>query len=317
MSKQRDKKFLVTGAAGFIGSWISRRLIEGGARVWTIDNLSTGFVENLHPEIKFIRGGCEEEKSIAQLKGQQFDAIFHIAGQSSGEISFDNPVYDLRANTESTLRLIDYGLKTGSTRFIYASTMSVYGAVPEEAISEEYTLRPVSFYGVGKIASENYMRLYEPKGLKPTALRFFTVYGPNQNLENLRQGMVSIFLAQLLFADKIVVKGPADRYRDFIYIDDIVNACIGAMENDQAIGKVYNVGTGTRTTVGELIDKLVQISGVRKDIVFQGRTEGDIKGIYADISLITKDLGYKPRTSLEVGLRKIIDWAKTQSVTIR
>ena len=185
-------KYLVTGAAGFIGSWIAKRLIKRGAEIWTIDNLTTGFMENLDPAVKFIKGGCEDPRAIAELEDQRFDAIFHIAGQSSGEISFDDPYYDLAANTESTLRLIEYGLRTGSNRFIYASTMSVYGATPERPIGEDYTPCPVSFYGVGKLASEHYLRIFEPKGLQPTSLRLFTVYGPNQNLANLRQGMVKI-----------------------------------------------------------------------------------------------------------------------------
>lgn len=155
------KKYLVTGATGFIGSAIAQKLVEEGNEVWTIDNLSTGFKENIPKGVAFIEGSCQDTSSIKQLNGIRFNAILHFAGQSSGEISFDDPVYDLRTNTEATLRLIKYGLENGCKRFIYASSMSVYGEVKDKAIPENHVTKPLSFYGVGKLASENYMRIYE------------------------------------------------------------------------------------------------------------------------------------------------------------
>ncbi len=190
-----SKKYLVTGAAGFIGSFVAQHLKEQGHEVWTIENLSTGYRENIPQGIIFIEGGCQDQSSIDRLNSTRFDAILHIAGQSSGEISFSDPVYDLRSNTESTLRLMEYGLKHGCRRFIYASSMSVYGQTSQERVSEQLEPRPLSFYGVGKLASEHYLRIYEGRGLKPTALRLFNVYGPGQNMANLKQGMVSIYLA--------------------------------------------------------------------------------------------------------------------------
>lgn len=147
-------KYLITGAAGFIGSAIAKRLIQNGHQVWTIDNLSTGRKDNIPDGVIFIEGNCQDTHIIEQLKGISFDAILHIAGQSSGEISFDDPVYDLRTNTESTLRLIKFGLENGCSRFIYASSMSVYGSVADEPIAESHPTCPLSFYGVGKLASE-------------------------------------------------------------------------------------------------------------------------------------------------------------------
>src|SRR3989338_3032298 len=130
--------YLVTGAAGFIGAAVARRLLKEKHEVWTMDNLSTGFKSNLPEGIRFIQGNCQDEVSIHKLKKTCFDAILHFAGQSSGEVSFDDPVYDLRTNTEATLRLITYGLEHGCSRFIYASSMSVYGDVPDEPIAEDY-----------------------------------------------------------------------------------------------------------------------------------------------------------------------------------
>ncbi len=300
----------MTGAAGFIGSAIAQSLVNEGNEVWTIDNLSTGFKGTIPKGVVFIEGGCQEKDTIKKLNGIKFNAILHFAGQSSGEISFDNPVYDLRTNTESTLRLISYGLENGCDRFIYASSMSVYGEVEDKAISEDHATKTLSFYGVGKLASENYLRIYESKGLKPTSLRFFNVFGPGQNLSNLRQGMVSIFLAQLLKNNKVIVKGSLDRFRDFIFIDDCVNFVVGIMEDKRSYGGIYNIGTGVRTTVTELLNKMMEINGVHKDIVIEKGTPGDQKGIYADISLAKSKLGFKYENSLEEGLAKMIRWAK-------
>lgn len=304
------KKYLVTGAAGFIGSAIAAALLKDGHEVWTIDNLSTGKSENLPTGVHFVPGDCQDPEVIKQLESKKFDAILHFAGQSSGEISFEDPVYDLRTNTEATLRLIQYGLKYGCRRFIYASSMSVYGDVADKPIDEDYPPKPLSFYGVGKLASEHYMRIYQDKGLQPTALRLFNVYGPGQNMANLKQGMVSIYLAQLFKNDKVVVKGAEDRFRDFVFIDDVVDFALKIINDEKSFGKVINVATGVRTTVKELLDKLVKISEVKKEIVFAGGTPGDQKGIYADATLMKTKFGYQCRHSLDAGLKKMITWAK-------
>ena len=304
------KRYLVTGAAGFIGSAIAQKLADAGNEVWTIDNLSTGFKENIPRGVNFIEGDCQDPKSIQQLDKTKFDAVIHFAGQSSGEISFDDPVYDLRTNTESTLMLIKYSLENACEHFIYASSMSVYGEVADEPISESHAAMPLSFYGVGKLASENYMRIYAAKGLKATSLRLFNVYGPGQNMKNLRQGMVSIFLTQLLKQDKVIVKGPLDRFRDFIYVDDSVDFVVNILGDERSFGGIYNVGTGVKTTVKELIDKMMVISGMKKEIAIEAGTPGDQKGIYADISLAESDLGFRCNYGLEEGLAEMIHWAK-------
>ena len=303
--------FLVTGGAGFIGSCIARRLINENNNVWVIDNLSTGFKENVPPEATFIYGNCQDPTILADLEKIKFDAIIHMAAQSSGEISFEDPVYDLQANVESTLRLCDFALNNRCRRFIYASSMSIYGTVTELPVKEDSRCEPLSFYGVGKLASERYLKIYETKGLEPVILRFFNVYGPGQNMSNLKQGMVSIYLAQLLDSDKIVVKGSLDRFRDLIYVEDVVDAVMLSLKSAKAAGKIFNVGTGKRTTVKELLKKLMDLSGIHKPIVEAGPTPGDQFGIYADVSRIRNELGFSPKYTLDEGLKLMIDWAKT------
>ena len=305
------KKYLVTGAAGFIGAAIAKKLIEENNDVWTIDNLTTGHINNLPDGIKFIEGNCQDDKSIDQLINTKFNAIIHFAGQSSGEISFDDPVYDLRTNCESTLKLIQFGLSNGCKRFVYASSMSVYGDVPDKPIPETNSCTPLSFYGVGKLASEHYLRIYQSKGLQPTSLRIFNVYGPGQNLSNLRQGMVSIFLAQMLDNHQIIVKGSPDRFRDFIYIDDVVQSTMMILNNNISIGKIYNIGTGVKTTVKQVLDKLINTYDEEVKVKYSDPTPGDQLGITADVGMASNDLGFHELISFNEGLIQMLNWAKS------
>ena len=305
-----DKSYLVTGAAGFIGSTLAGKLVDAGHSVATIDNLSTGFRENIPEQTYFIEGDCSDKDTIDKLDEFQFDTIFHIAGQSSGEISFEDPENDLRTNALSTLLLLKYAVENRCKKFIYASTMSVYGNQPDVPVKESAQTNPLSFYAVGKIASEHYMQLFTNFGITNTTLRLFNVYGPGQNMKNLKQGMVSIFLAQALDNNKIVVKGNPDRYRDFVFIDDIVQAFIKAEMFDDSKYRILNIGTGIRTTVSELLEKIVSNLENEVEVEYADSTPGDQFGIYADVSLAGKNLGWKHAYSLDKGLKSMVNWSK-------
>lgn len=306
-------RYLVTGVAGFIGAAVAKALLEAGHEVVGLDNLTTGFQENVPAGVQFHEGHCHDPAVYGSLiPAVHYDAIFHIAGQSSGEISFDDPAYDLRTNAESTLHLLQFALKTGCKRFVYASTMSVYGVQPNEAITEEASTFPMSFYGVGKLASEHYLRLYEQYGISSTALRLFNVYGPGQNMTNLRQGMVSIFMAMMHNDGHIHVKGNPNRYRDFVYIDDVVTAFLACLSRPQSGGKVINVGGSGRVCVGDLVDALCALSPKPVTVEYSGCTAGDIHGIFADISAAAKYLAYEPSVTLREGLQRMYQWYCTQ-----
>lgn len=301
--------YLVTGIAGFIGSAVAAALIKAGHGVVGIDNLSTGFRENVPEGTEFIEANCQDgELYEKKLTGRKFDAIFHIAGQSSGEISFDDPVYDLRTNTESTLRLLRFAVASGIKRVIYASSMSVYGIRPDEPVTEDAPAMPESFYGVGKLASEHYLRLYEQFGIRSTALRLFNVYGPGQNLNNLRQGMVSIFM-YMMFRDRhIHVKGSPNRYRDFIYIDDVVRAFLACLNSPASEGHAINIGGTGKVLVGDLVEKIVALPFNPPTVEYSGSTAGDVHGIHADITRAVRLLGYEPEVYLEEGLDRMYAW---------
>ena len=299
------KKYLITGVAGFIGSALARYLLTSGYEVVGVDDLSTGFVSNVPDGCEFIRGDCADDTIISNINASNIEAIFHLAGQSSGEISFSDPVKDIRANTVSTLLLLQFAEKNKIDKFIYASTMSVYGE-PEEpnlAVRECDSVRPKSFYGVGKLASEHYLKIYKDRGMQTFALRFFNVYGPGQNMENTRQGMVSIYLAHILSFSKVEVKGSKTRYRDFIYIDDVVEALIRCLTINTDFNGVINIGTGIATTVEELLDHIQSLYGKPIKLVFGQGTPGDIHGIHADTTVMDEILGSWRKVELKSGLR--------------
>ncbi|MCZ6820659.1 MAG: NAD-dependent epimerase/dehydratase family protein [Calditrichaeota bacterium] len=303
------KTFLVTGAAGFIGAAVAQKLAGAENKVVTIDNLRTGFRAAVPTGVEFIEGDCQDQQVFDSLSDRKFDCIFHIAGQSSGEISFSDPVYDLQTNAQSTLLLLKLAAKTGCRKFVYASSMSVYGDQPDMPINESARTRPKSFYGVGKIASEHYMRIYHEYGITSTALRLFNVYGPGQNMENMRQGMVSIFLSQAIKDRHIHVKGRADRFRDFVFIDNVADAFLKAAENFTDNFSVYNVASGVKTMVGDLVAAIQDSLPFDTTVEYAGSTPGDQCGIVGDASAIHTGLGWHAEMKLEEGISKMTKWA--------
>lgn len=311
-------KYLVTGGAGFIGASIANRLIEEKHEVWIIDNLKTGYKENIPNGSKFIEGDFSCDETLLKLNNQKFDGIFHIGGQSSGEISFEDPQYDLNTNTLSTIKLLKYALQNDCRKMVYASTMSVYGEHEgKEQFSEGDEPKPKSFYAVGKLASEKYLDIYSKLfGINYVALRYFNVYGPGQNLENLKQGMVSIYLKQFIDSgfDRVVVKGSLDRFRDLIYIDDVRDVTIEAMLNQKFNNQVLNVGTGKKTKVREIISLLNDYIDNSKPIEVVAGTTGDQFGVYANNEKL-KALYCKPFVEFQGengGLLKMVKWAKDE-----
>ncbi len=189
--------------------------------------------------------------------------------------------------------------------------MSVYGEDgKKEQFSEEDRTEPKSFYAVGKLASENYLKIFQREfGIEYTALRYFNVYGDGQNLENLKQGMVSIYLKQF-FDDnfkEVEVKGSLDRFRDLIYIDDVVDITVETLNNPKFKNQIVNVGTGKKTTVREILELIQKFSGIDKKIVVTGGTKGDQFGIYADISKLNS-IYQKDLTDFRVGLSRVVEW---------
>lgn len=306
------KHYLVTGGAGFIGAAIARALIARGNRVTALDDLSTGSRANVPPGADFVRADIRSDAAVAALDGRGIDAVLHLGAQSSGEISHDDPIADFDINARGTFLLLRWAERCGIKRFLFASSMAVYGSV-DGPVSEDGPLAPASFYGASKVAAEAVVSMFGRQGGAPTILRMFNVYGQGQNLANLRQGMASIYLAYVLRGEPIVVKGSLDRFRDLVFIDDVVAAWLRALDNDASVGATYNVGSGRKTSVRELVDGIVRESGYAPGgytVTVTSGTPGDLHGSVADISRIGRDLGWTPDVALDEGLRRMVTWAR-------
>lgn len=304
-------RYLVTGGAGFIGSRIARSLVERGDEVSVLDDLSTGFAPNVPGRADLIEADIADPQTYARLRPEGIEAVLHLGGQSSGEISHLDPLHDFDVNARGTFLLLRWCERHGIRRILFASSMAVYGP-SEKGLRESEPARPQSFYGASKLAAEGSLGLFGRHGGQPTIFRLFNVYGPGQNLENLRQGMASIYLAYLLRGDPVLVKGSFERYRDFVYVDDVADAWIRALQEPASVGMTLNLGSGNKTTVRELIDGLIAAFGYRprEYPVIQGeQTMGDVLGSFADASLARQVLSWSPKVSLGEGLAEMVKWA--------
>lgn len=309
----KKKEVIITGGAGFIGSRIAKRMVEEGYRVWVIDNLSTGSEASIPAGAEFIKVDISDARSYGKMPREKVDAVLHLAAQSSGEVSDEKPVLDLMSNSLGTLLILSWCIENNVSRFLHASSMGVYGEPKVLPVSEEHICQPISCYGVSKLTAENYIRIFARKGMKFTIFRIFSTYGVGQDFCNLRQGMVSIYMYFLLRNEPIIVKGSLERFRDFIYIDDMVETWVKAINEEKTFGKTYNLGSGRKTTVLELNDEEIRAFGYDPDTYPINCTEptpNDQFGLFADITRIKTDLNWVPKVSLKEGLLKMVKWAK-------
>ena len=308
-------RILVTGGAGFIGSALARRLLAEGHDVMIIDNLSTGKRSNVPNRATFIEADLSDPRSLKLIPAGRFDGVVHLAAQSSGAIGQANPYADMQANVGSTMLLSRWCLQKQVARFLYASSMTVYGRGNREPVDESVPCLPISYYGVSKLTAENYLRLACDEGLSVTTFRFYNVYGRGQNLSNRYQGMLSIYLAYLLDTVPVPVTGSLDRYRDFVHVDDVVEAIMLALTQPNTASLVYNIGTGQRTLVRDLLARLVGAVGLPAShpIEEQAGSASDIFGSIANAQLAKRELGWQPRVSLDKGIADMVAWAKSEA----
>ena len=309
------KTYIVTGGAGFIGSRLAERLVEGGHSVYILDDLSTGFERNIPAGATFCKVDVSDVEQLRDLGlPEKVDALFHIAGQSSGEASFDNPLRDIDVNYKATYNMLELAAKMEVSRFIYASSMSIYGEIDqsERGVSEDHPARPISYYGCNKLASEKLIRVFAHQvDITPTVLRFFSIYGPGQNMRNLKQGIVSIYISYLMKNKPIIVKGALSRFRDLTYIDDLTDVLIKCEDCKNTFDQVLNVGSGIKTTVEDLLGAVLKAFDKKdfdKWVKVEGKTPGDIIGCTADVTKLTWALNWKPQYRIEEGLTKMKLW---------
>lgn len=309
------KTYIITGGAGFIGSALAKRLVKDKNKVYILDDLSTGFEENIPSGIRFYKVDISDMRQLKKIKlPATIDVIYHIAAQPSAEASFDDPCRDIEVNYKAAYNMLLLCQRLQCKRFLYSSSMGVYGDISntQDGISETYFCDPMSYYGIHKLASEKIIRIFsKTNNIDYTIFRLFNVFGPGQNMSNMKQGMVSIYFSYIMKDIPIHVKGSLDRFRDFIYIDDVIDAFIAAENSVSANGEIFNVGRGVKTTVRELLENITLLYGKNdftKWVKILGSTAGDVKGFVADISKIKERLGWKPKYALPEGLIAMKQW---------
>jgi UDP-glucose 4-epimerase len=318
-------RILVTGGAGFIGSHLVDGLLAAGHRVSVLDNESTGDRSNVNAAADFVRGDVRSDEDLGKAFDPVPDAVFHVAGQASIRLAYANPGEDLGVNVGGTIKVLERCLELGVPRLVFAGSMTIYGNPARVPTREDACPAPVSFYGTTKYAAECYVNLTGARtdldpGLAVTCLRMFNVYGPRQSLSNPYQGVLAIFLGNLLRGEPIRIDGDGEQSRDFVFIDDVVRAWMACLDDPRSMNRVFNLGSGMPTTVNALCDAVLDQFGHDRStyaITSAEQQQGDVRSSAADITAIRETLGWAPRVNLGEGLRQTVAWAKKSAAPAR
>lgn len=299
---------MVTGGAGFIGSHLARKLLETGHSVRVLDNLSTGRMKNiegLKGRVETLRGDIRDLETVKKAV-EGADYVFHQAAMVSVPRSIKSPVETADVNIGGTLNILSCSRDSDVKRVIFASSSSVYGDSPALPKREDMELNPISPYALSKLAGEEWCGLFgRVYGLETVCLRYFNVYGPNQDLESEYAAVIPRFINSTLNNKPPVIYGDGNQTRDFTYVKDVVEANILAMKGRPGI---YNIGSGERVSINTLLKTISRIAGRSVKPRHEKPRPGDIEHSLADISLAGKGLGYRPKFGLEQGLGETIGW---------
>ncbi len=295
---------IVTGGFGFIGSNICRALRDRNIKVTIIENWGTS-VPSWSESFDVRFADITNIEDIMSIKVLEVDALLHLAGQSSGPRSFIEPELDIKLNVIGTLNAIELCKQNKIPEILFASSFVVYGDVDQKSsVTEDTVATPKSVYATSKYACELLLKNYaEPHGIIWKSLRMFNVYGPGQNIERTDQGIVGIFMKMVRDQDTIEVKGSLERYRDLVYIDDVVEAWIAALSYKGG-NIALNVCSGHKTTIRDLINRLIKISERKSEpkVIEIDATPGDILGCFGSLAKSASTTGYSPKTQLTDGL---------------
>lgn len=305
-------KVLVTGGAGFIGSNLAEELVRQGARVTIIDDLTTGFRENVDEikgDVEFVEGDINDNDALSRaIEGAE--VVFHQAALPSVPRSVDDPAETHRACLDGTFNLLVKSRHAGVRRFVYAASSSAYGDQPVLPKVETMRPDPLSPYAVAKLAGEYYCRAFNNVyGIETISLRYFNVFGPRQNPSSMYSGVISRFIDSLMTGRPATVFGDGEQSRDFTYIDNVVRANIAAAQTSKGLGETMNVANGERTTLNDLFELLKKIAdkpGAK--VEYLAPRPGDVRHSQANNARAVECLGYEQIVGLEEGLRRTIDW---------
>lgn len=302
-------RITVTGGAGFIGSHLVDRLIEDGHTVQVIDNLYTGNKEFVHSKAQFVELDIRDPKLYSVLEEFRPDYIFHEAAQTEVSTSMSDPMLDCDINLMGLINLLNAAVKLDVKKFLMPSSAAVYGNLDTLPLNEEMIGNPSSFYGLTKLTTEHYLRIYhEAFGLPYICYRYSNVFGPRQGNGG-EGGVISIFAKAIVQGSPIIIYGDGKQTRDFIYVDDVVEANILGMQH-QVTG-IYNVSTGISSSVNLLVDGFRNISGKDIEVVYDKPRLGDIRDSVLATDKSEKELLFTAKYNLHDGLIKTYEYFKT------
>ncbi|MGA9059305.1 MAG: SDR family oxidoreductase [Terriglobia bacterium] len=309
--------FLVTGGAGFIGSSLVRRLLGVGHSVRVLDNLSTGFKSNLEECLNRIElmEGDVSEFTVCKSAVAGVDYILHEAAIPSVQRSVDDPIRSNNANVTGTLNMLVAARDAKVKRFVFASSSSVYGDTETLPKVETMPENPLSPYALTKHAGEEYCVLfYRTYGLPTVALRYFNVFGPRQDPHSPYSAVISRFVEAALTGRRPVVNGDGEQSRDFTYVENVVDANLLACEANGVEGMVFNIGTGERRSLNDLLRSLSSLVGRNLEPEYANARLGDVRHSQADIGRARRYLRFEPKVSFLAGLERTLNWNSNKSV---
>ena len=316
---------LVTGGAGFIGSNIVEALLARGYRVVVLDDLSTGKMENIldlsrYDNLKFIKGSILESGLLRSIiKSEHIQLISHQAAISSVSKSIADPVKTMETNVAGTTNLFHIAAEYGCKRIVFASSSSIYGDAPELPKRETMMPSPKSPYAMSKAAKEMLSSIFSGLyGIEIIGLRYFNVYGRRQDPASDYAAVIPKFISKALGNEPIPIEGDGGQTRDFVYIDDVVNANLKALTGTNISGTVFNIACGEQTSILDLATTILEITGSTSEIIFKPPRIGDVRDSVGDIGHAQKHLGYSRKFDIKKGLTETVTWycehAKKQCV---
>jgi nucleoside-diphosphate-sugar epimerase len=307
-------RYLVTGGAGFIGSNTVDELVRRGHSVVVLDDLSAGKEENLaevRNKITFIKGSITDIEVIRKAI-YEADYVIHLAARTSVPRSMKDPVETNRINIDGTLNVLMAARDAKVKRIVFAASSSAYGETPTLPKREDMQPMPISPYGVTKYVGELYLQTFgRCYGLENVCLRYFNIFGPRQDPSSPYSGVLAKFCTAFLEETEPVIYGDGTQSRDFTFVENAVQANLLACEAPNASGKVFNVGTGLRITLNDIVDTLGKISGKQIPARYDLPRDGDIRDSQADITRARDYLGYEPQVFFDEGLERTFEWYRT------
>ncbi len=300
-------KVLVTGGAGFIGSHLVDRLIKENHKVVVVDNLSTGKKENLNPKARFYQIDIQDTEISQIFQKEKPEVVFHFAAQIDVRKSVEDPMSDAKINILGSLNLLDNCKKYKVKKFIFSSSVGVYGEPKTLPVKENHPLNPIAPYPITKLAIEKYLNYFQTQGLDFVSLRYSNIYGPRQSSGG-EGGVVAIFIDKILKGERPIIFGNGKQTRDFLYVDDAVKAAILALNAPSS--SIYNVGTNKEIAINDLLELLSKILKVKVKPIFQSLRQGEIIKSRTDYSKAKKELNWQPKYNLEEGLEETVRFFK-------